>query len=114
MFGLSSMVFVVDAIIIIAYLLRKLGRAIDRYGYCRELPYPPNGEDYNEPISLLSPHNTASEVTKKDGLFYVTIENSVTGEKQTLSNRNKRTLCLEAEFVATRFAEKERDEFHTV
>lgn len=101
-----------------AWATLGIGNAIDKMGrsnsYVRDLPYAPNSEDYNEPISLLSPHNSASEITKRDGLFYVTIKNSVTGDKQTLSNRDKMTLCLEAEFVATRFAEKERDEYHTV
>ncbi len=78
------------------------------------LPFDSNGEDYHEPISLLSPHNSASKITKKDGLFYVTIENSVTGDKQTLSNKNKKYLCWDAEEIATKFAVKERDEYHTV
>ena len=120
MFGLSSMVFVVDAIIIIAFLLKKLGRAIDRYGGNSlninddGLFYGYNCEKYNEPILLLSPHNSASEIVRKDGLFYVTIENSVTGDKQTLCNKNKWFLCMDAEAVATKFAVKERDEYHTV
>lgn len=100
-----------------AYIIIGIGKALDKVHLptpVPDLPFAPNGEDYNEPISLLSPHNSASEITRKDGLFYVTIENSVTGDKKTLSDRNKMTLCIEAEFVATRFAEKERDEYHTV
>lgn len=100
-----------------AYIIIGIGKALGKAHLSApvpDLPFAPNGEDYNEPISLLSPHNSASEITRKDGLFYVTIENSVTGDKKTLCYRNKMTLCIEAEFVATRFAEKERDEYHTV
>lgn len=75
------------------------------YGECGEL--------YNKPLSLISPHNTASEITRKDGLFYVTIENSITGDKKTLSKWDKWLLCLEAEDVAFQFAVKERNEYHT-
>lgn len=120
MFGITfGTLVVVYGAIAIFHILGKMGKAIGKYenkvsSNLVYVPYGPNGEDYNEPISLLSPHNSASEITRKDGLFYVTIENSVTGDKKTLSDRNKMTLCIEAEFVATRFAEKERDEYHTV
>lgn len=102
---------------IAAYATLIIGGAISRVKsspMVSDLPFAPNGEDYNEPISLLSPHNSASEITKKDGLFYVTIENSVTGDKQTLCNKNKEYLCWDAEEIATKFAVKERDEYHTV
>lgn len=115
MFGITfGTLVVVYGAIAIFHIFGKIGNAIDKYGSNYELPYAPNGEDYNDPISLLSPHNSASEITKKDGLFYVTIENSVTGDKQTLSNKNKEYLCWDAEEIATKFAVKERDEYHTV
>lgn len=103
--------------LILAWLTIGLGNAINKIKLptpVPDLPFAPNGEDYNEPISLLSPHNSASEIIKRDGLFYVTIENSVTGDKQTLSNKNKKYLCWDAEEIATKFAVKERDEYHTV
>lgn len=102
---------------IAAYATLIIGGAISRSGCSpkvNDLPFDPNGEDYHEPISLLSPHNSASKIIKKNGLFYVTIENSVTGDKQTLSNKNKKYLCWDAEEIATKFAVKERDEYHTV
>lgn len=103
--------------LIFAWLTIGIGNAIGKMKCAspvQDLPFAPNGEDYNEPISLLSPHNSASEITKKEGLFYVTIENSVTGDKQTLNNKNKKYLCWDAEEIATKFAVKERDEYHTV
>lgn len=102
---------------IAAYATLIIGGAISRTTtspMANDLTFAPNGEDYQEPISLLSPHNSASEITKKNGLFYVTIENSITGDKQTLSNKNKKYLCWDAEEIATKFALKERDEYHTV
>ncbi len=66
----------------------------------------------NEPIQLLSHNNSASKITYKDGLFYITIVNSITGDKKTLSHKNKKYLCWDAEDVATKFALRERDEFN--
>lgn len=42
-------------------------------------------------------------------LFFVTIENTVTGEKQTLSNRNKKYLIWDANDIAYKFYNKERE-----
>lgn len=39
-------------------------------------------------------------------LFSVTIENTVTGEKQTLSNRNKKYLIWDANDIAYKFYNK--------
>ena len=120
MFGITfGTLVVVYGAIAIFHILGKIGKTIGKYenkvsGNLVYVPYGPNGEDYNEPISLLSPHNFASEITRKDGLFYVTIENSVTGDKKTLSNKDKWLLCLDAEEIATKFATREREEFHTV
>lgn len=75
--------------------------------------YGENSELYHEPLHLLSKNNKASEIRRKDGLFYVTIENTITGDKQTLSHKDKRYLCVEAEGIALKFALKERDEYHT-
>lgn len=91
----------------------KLGRKSSCTGSSTNFLYGECGEQYNKPLSLISPHNTASEITRKDGLFYVTIENSITGDKKTLSKWDKWLLCLEAEDVAFDFAVKERNEYHT-
>lgn len=94
------------------HILSKVGDSINSVPSSSISTYSPIGADYNEPIQLLSSNNSASEITYKDGLFYVTIENSVTGDKRTLSHKNKRSLCWNAEDVATKFALRERDEFH--
>lgn len=120
MFGITfGTLVVVYGAIAIFHLLGKIGKTIGKYenkvsSDLVYVPYGPNSEDYNEPISLLSPHNSASEITRKDGLFHVTIVNSVTGDQKTLSNKDKWLLCLDAEEIATKFATREREEFHTV
>ena len=68
-----------------------------------------NGERTEETIRLASPNNTASEIIKKGRYFYVTIENSVTGDKQTLSNTNKEYLIWDANDIAYKFFNKERE-----
>lgn len=93
------------------HILGKVGDSINSMPRSSISAYSPNGADYDEPIQLLSRNNSASEITYKDGLFFVTIENSVTKDKQTLSHKNKKYLCWNAEDVATKFALRERDEF---
>ena len=73
----------------------------------------PNNE-YKKLITLVSPHNTASDITWKDGAYCVTIENSVTGDKEIVRHKNKRHLCWQADEVAAKLAIKERNEYHTV
>lgn len=114
---LGGSYLVVIVILALCTLLGKIWRGIERIG---EKPYKPyygpygeNSELYHEPLHLLSKNNKASKITRKDGLFYVTIENTITGDKQTLSDKDKWDLCMKAEEVATKFALKERDEYHT-
>ena len=49
-----------------------------------------------------------SDIAKKGYLFFVTIENTVTGDKQTISNRNKKYLIWDANNIAYKFYNKER------
>lgn len=94
------------------HILGKVDDSINSVPRSSISKYSPNGENYNEPIQLLSHNNSASKITYKDGLFYITIENSITGDKKTLSHKNKKYLCWDAEDVATKFALRERDEFN--
>lgn len=71
-------------------------------------------ENYNTPIEPVSPHNAVSDIVRENGVFSVTIENSITKEKKTLCNKDKWNLCQEADDVAFKFALKERDEYHTI
>lgn len=104
-----------------AYTTLGVGNAIDKLGKkssCSSSKpnflYGEYGEEYNEPINPTSPHNSISEIIRgEDKLFYVTIENTVTGDKKTLSSWNKWLLCLDADEVAFDFAIKEREEYHT-
>lgn len=66
-------------------------------------------EKCNEPIRPASPNNIVSEIAKKGYLFFVTIENTVTGDKQTISNRNKKYLIWDANNIAYKFYNKERE-----
>ena len=104
-------------IIVFFSLLGKLWEGIEHLSEKPSKPYyglyGENADLYHEPLHLLSKNNKASEIRRKDGLFHVTIENTITGDKQTLYNKNKWYLCMEAEDVATTFALKERDEYHT-
>ena len=101
---------------ILAYATLGIGHALSKMGShscsVSNSTYSPNGEDYNEKIHLLSHNNSASEITRKDGLFYITIENSITGDKQTLSHRNKKYLCWDVHPVQSAHNVRERDEFH--
>ena len=54
------------------------------------------------------PNNMISDIVKKGYLFFVTIENTVTGDKQTISNRNKKYLIWDANNIAYKFYNKER------
>lgn len=98
---------------ILAYATLGIGHALSKIGCHSCSSYDCDNYDYEEPIPLLSPHNSVSEITKKDGLYYITIKNSVTGEEKTISNRFKKYLCGDAHDVAFDFAVKERNEYHT-
>lgn len=91
------------------HILGKLGNYACPASVADEPLFDSNGEQYNEPINLVSPNNTASNIIKKGRYFYVTIENSFTGEKQTLSNTNKKYLCWDANDTAWRFSVKEQE-----
>ena len=113
---LGGAYLVVIIVVGLFFMLGKMWRGIEKLGEKPNKtfywPYGENSELYHEPLHLLSKNNKASKITRKDGLFYVTIENTITGDKQTLSNEDKWRLCVEAEDVATKFALKERDEYH--
>ncbi len=117
------------ATIAIIKVFDKLGRSLSTNNYvkCKEnskhkpktipalwLLYGENCENYDKPIDPISPHNTVSEITRENGLFVVSIENTITGDKKTLTCKDKWELCQEADDVACRFAIRERDEFHTI
>lgn len=111
-------VLVVDVLLIMLFLLRKMARAVDNAGHCA--PRTNNGpsanpnNEYKKLITLVSPHNTASDIVWKDGAYCVTIENSVTGDKEIVRHKNKRYLCWLADEVAAKMAIKERNKYHTV
>lgn len=115
---------------IAAYAILGIGNAIDKLGktpsrksyeptVSRTIPalwleYGEFCENYNTPIDPISPHNLVSEIVRENGIFSVTIENSITKDKKTISNKDKWDLCQEADDVAFRFAVKERDDYHTL
>lgn len=90
----------------------KLGNRTSPASVTSEPLFDTNGERTEETIRLASPNNTASEIVKKGRYFCVTIENSVTGDKQTLSNTNKRYLIWDANDIAYKFFNKEREMFN--
>ncbi len=100
---------------ILAYAILGMGHILAKVGSRTHLSSltSNDNEDCEEPIPLLSPHNSVSEITQKNGRYFITIENSVTGDKKTVSNRFKKYLCWEAHDVAFDFAVKERKEYHT-
>lgn len=65
-------------------------------------------EIYDGSIRPASPNNIISDIVKKGYIFFVTIENTVTGDKQTISNRNKKYLIWDANNIAYKFYNKER------
>lgn len=115
---------------IAAYAILGIGNAIDKLGKMpshksyeptasRSIPvlwleYGEFCENYNTPIDPISPHNLVSEIVRENGIFSVTIENSITKDKKTISNKDKWNLCQEADDVAFQFAVKEREEYHTL
>lgn len=102
------------AIITVAFFraIDKLGNRTSRAPVTSEPLFDTNGERTEEPIRLASPNNTASEIVKKGRYFYVTIKNSVTGDKQTISNTNKKYLIWDANDIAYNFFNKEREMFN--
>ena len=87
----------------------KLGNSSCPASIASEPLFDTYDEKYDEPIRPASPNNIVSEIVKKGYLFFVTIENTVTGDKQTLSNRNKKYLIWDANDIAYKFYNKERE-----
>ena len=75
---------------ILAYATLGIGHALSKMGSHSCSSSSNYDDDHEEPIPLLSPHNSVSEITEKDGRFYITIENSITGERRTINNRFKK------------------------
>lgn len=76
----------------IFHVFKKLGNISCPASVASEPLFDTYDEKCKELIRPASPNNIVSEITKKGYLFFVTIENIVTGEKQTISNRNKKYL----------------------
>ena len=109
MLGISIFsLFVVYTILGIGYAFRKIGDISCPPSKASEPLFDTYDEKYNEPIRQASPNNIVSDITKKGYLFFVTIENTVTGDKQTISNRNKKYLIWDANNIAYEFYDKER------
>ena len=98
---------------ILAYATLGIGHALSKMGSHSCSSSSNYDDDHEETIPLLSPHNSVSEITEKDGRFYITIENSITGERRTINNRFKKYLCWDAHDVAFEFAVNEREKYHT-
>lgn len=100
---------------ILGYATLGIGHILSKMGNrsCSASSLPSGDDDCEEPIPLISPHNSVSEIMQKEGRYYITIENSITGEKKTINNRFKKYLCWEAHDVAFDFAVRERNEYHT-
>ena len=93
----------------IFHVFKKLGNISCPASVASEPLFDTYDEKCNESIRPASSNNIVSEITKKGYLFFVTIENTVTGEKQTLSNRNKKYLIWDANDIAYKFYNKERE-----
>lgn len=113
-----GVVLVVDVLLIMLFLLRKISRMAGNASHyaprANNSPSANPNNEYKKLITLVSPHNVASDIVWKDGAYCVTIENSVTGDKETVRHKNKRYLCWLADEVAAKMAIKERNEYHTV
>ena len=86
----------------------KLGNSSCPSSNASEPLFDTYDEKYNEPIRQASPNKIISDIAKKGYLMSVTIENTVTGDKQTISNRNKKYLIWDANNIAYKFYNKER------
>lgn len=92
----------------IFHVFGKLGNSSCPASIASEPLFDTYDEKCNEPIRQASPNNIVSDIAKKGYLFFVTIENTVTGDKQTISNRNKKYLIWDANDIAYKFYNKER------
>lgn len=99
------------AIITVALLkcLDKLGNSSCPATVASEPLFDTFDENFDEPIRLASPNNTATEIVKRGRFFCVTIANSITGDKQTLRNTNKKYLVWDANNLAYEFFKKEQE-----
>lgn len=107
MFGLSSgMLWVVYAIMIIAYLLRKLNRTLKRYE-----PFPVIKEE-ETPFTLTiedmySPNNEIKYLTKVDKLFFLFVENKKINGTKFVSANNLKELKVQTIDVLKKMADIE-------
>lgn len=111
-------ILVAYGIFLMFYLLGKMAHTGGNTSHCaprtnNNQSANPNNE-YKKLITLVSPHNTASDITWDNGAYNVTIENSVTGDKEIVRHKNRRHLCWLADEVAAKLAIKERNEYQTV